>query len=99
MMLDYGLVVYNAQPDRATGRPKLTTQAFLFRGGEQVYAGTPTPLDATGQGDLRRVVAGGRLQLGAATEPGEYALQVVVTDAARSKPVILSQWLDFEVVR
>jgi hypothetical protein len=99
MMFDYGLVVYNAQPDRATGRPKLTTQVFLFRGGKQVYAGTSMPLDTSGLSDLRRVVAGGRIQLGAATEPGEYALQVVVTDAARSKPVILSQWLDFEVVR
>jgi hypothetical protein len=99
MFLDYGLVVYNARADRATGRPRLTTQVVLFRGGRQVYAGTPTPLDTAGQQDLRRVVAGGRLELGAGIEPGDYALQVVVTDAAREKPFTVSQWVDFEVVR
>jgi hypothetical protein len=99
MMLDYGLVVYNAQAERATRRPKLTTQVTLFRGGQQVYAGSPTPLDADGQPDPRRIVAGGRIQLGAGMEPGDYVLQVSVTDSARQKPVTLSQWIDFEVVR
>jgi VWFA-related protein len=99
MMLDYGLVVYNAQAERATGRPKLTTQVSLFRGGQRVYAGSPTPLDTNGQRDPRRIVVGGRLQLGEGMEPGDYVLQVVVTDAARQKPVALSQWIDFELVR
>ena len=99
-LLDYGYVVYNARLDRATNRPRLTAQVFLFRDGRQVYAGAPSQLDAAGQADLKRIAAGGRLQLGANLLPGEYALQVVVTDApAREKPVVASQWIDFKVVQ
>jgi len=40
----------------------------------------------------------GRLQLGQDFEPGEYVLQVVVTDQS-DKEKIASQWIDFEVVK
>jgi VWFA-related protein len=98
-LLDYGFVIYNAKPERATGRPRLTTQARLFREGQQVYAGQPQPFDPAPQSGLARVEAAGRLQLGAALEPGEYVLQIVVTDAAAGKShAVATQWIDFELV-
>jgi VWFA-related protein len=98
-MLDYGFVIYNAKPERATGRPRLTIQARLFREGRQVYAGQPQPFDPAPQSGLERVEAAGRLQLGAALEPGEYVLQVVVTDAlAGNSNAIATQWIDFELL-
>jgi hypothetical protein len=98
-LLDYGFVIYNAKVDKAAGRPQLTIQARLFREGQQVYAGQPQPFDPGQQPGLERVEAAGRLQLGAALEPGEYVLQLVVTDALAGKSnAVATQWIDFELV-
>jgi VWFA-related protein len=98
-LLDYGFVIYNARVDKATGRPRLTVQARLFREGKEVYAGQPQPFDPAQQSGLERVEAAGRLQLGAALEPGEYVLQLVVTDALAGKSQsVAAQWIDFELV-
>ncbi|MFL6336748.1 MAG: VWA domain-containing protein [Pyrinomonadaceae bacterium] len=97
-LLDYGFVIYNAKPDRATGRPQLTIQARLFREGKEVYAGQPQPFDPAQQSGLERIEAAGRLQLGE-LEPGEYVLQLVVTDGLAGKShSVASQWIDFELV-
>lgn len=98
-LLDYGFVIYNAKPERATGRPQLTIQARLFRDGKEVYAGQPQPFDPAQPSGLERIEAAGRLQLGAALEPGEYVLQIVVTDAIAAKShAVATQWIDFELV-
>ncbi|MBV9926042.1 MAG: VWA domain-containing protein [Acidobacteria bacterium] len=98
-LLDYGFVIYNAKADKATGRPQLTIQARLFREGQPVYEGQPQPFDAAQQTGLARIEAAGRLQLGAALEPGEYVLQLVVTDALAGKSnAVTTQWIDFELV-
>jgi hypothetical protein len=31
--------------------------------------------------------------------PGEYVLQLVVTDLAKNKPQVASQWMDFEITQ
>jgi hypothetical protein len=103
VFLDYGYAVYNARLDKATGRPRLTTQVRLFKDGKLVFAGDATPLDAGGQSDMKRLVAGGRLQVGTELAPGDYVLQVVVADEiARGKKQdgrgTATQWVDFEVV-
>ena len=98
-LLDYGIVIYNAKADRATGRPRLTTQARLFREGKEVYAGQPQPFDPAQQSGPERLEAAGRIQLGAALEPGEYVLQLVVTDELAGKShAVATQWIDFELV-
>ena len=100
VMLDYGYVVYNAQLDPATRQPRVKTQLRLFREGRQVYEGTPAPLDLQGQTNPKRLLAGGRLRLGEAMEPGHYVLQVVVWDElAKEKQRIATQWMDFELLR
>ncbi len=103
VFLDYGYAIYNARPDKATGQPRLITQVRLFKDGKLVFEGAAAPLDLTGQKDMKRLAAGGRLQVGSELTPGDYVLQVVVTDeVARGKKQdgrgTTTQWVDFEVV-
>jgi hypothetical protein len=96
-VIDYGFEVYNAKPDKQTGRPQLQTQVRLFRDNQQVYAGKVIPV--TGEAaDHKRVSAIGHLQLGSNLAPGEYVLQVVVRDLlAKEKQQVTQQWIDFEI--
>ena len=99
MSLYYNFAIYNAQGDAARA-PQLQMQARLFRDGQLIYTGKPLPVDTEGQKDARHLLAGARMKLGAKAAPGQYVLQVVVTDAlARdNKHATAAQWLDFEIV-
>ena len=101
MYLDYGYEIYNARLDRATRRPQLTTQVRLFRNGQQIFAGQPQPFNASAQTDMERLPVTGRLLLGSEMTPGEYVLQVIVTDALvqNERHRTATQWIDFEIVR
>ncbi|HYH85370.1 MAG TPA: VWA domain-containing protein [Pyrinomonadaceae bacterium] len=97
--LFYNFAVYNARADRATKQPRLTLQARLFRDGREIFAGRQMPVAVASQSDPKRVLAGGRMSLGPNAAPGEYVLQVVVTDAAEGqRPRVATQWIDFEIV-
>jgi VWFA-related protein len=96
MVIDYGCEAYNTRIDSETGRPKLTMQVRLFRDNQQVFASQN--LDVMGQPGAKRVVAMGHLKLGQNLTPGDYILQVIVTDVAgKNKPRVASQWIVFEV--
>jgi VWFA-related protein len=100
MFLDYGYVIYNAQLDRIKNQPQIQTQIRLLRDGQEIFAGRLSPFDPTGQTDPKQLIAGGRLQVGTAMLPGQYILQVVVTDQlAKEKFRTATQWIDFEVVK
>jgi VWFA-related protein len=100
MILHYGYVIYNAQSEKMGGRPQLQTQMRVFRDGKQIFAGRVQPYDAANQLDLKRLTAGGALQLGTDMTPGEYILQIVVTDPlAKDKYRTATQWIDFEIVK
>jgi VWFA-related protein len=96
---DYAFQILNARRDPVTERPRLQTQVRLWHGEKAVYEGPRTPLPLEHAGG-ERVAAGGRLNLGANLEPGDYGLQVIVTDTlappARS---VATQWAPLEVVR
>lgn len=97
LVMEYGFAVYNAQLDTA-GKPQVKTQVRLFRNGQQVFAGEEKLVEASNQPDLKRLVVGGAMRLGAEMEPGEYVLQVIATDPlAKEKHRIATQWIDFEV--
>jgi hypothetical protein len=99
-MLDYYFNVYNARLDTASGRPQLQTQMRLFREGQEVYAGSPTPYDAGKQTDMKILPNGARIRLNSGLAPGDYVLQVIVTDLlAPEKQRTASQWIDFEVIK
>jgi VWFA-related protein len=97
--LDYAFQILNAQRDPATERPRLQTQVRLWHGGRPIYEGPRTvlsPEHAAGE----RVAAGGRLNTSANLEPGEYALQVIVTDTlAPAARAVATQWARLEAVR
>jgi hypothetical protein len=98
--LDYALQILNPQEDAATKKPQLETQLFLFHDGKEIYAGKPKPLEQQQSPDIKSVVTAGQLQLGSKMEPGEYAMQIVVTDKlAKEKFRTVAQSIDFEVVK
>jgi hypothetical protein len=96
--LIYGYQILNAQVDHGTKKPQVQAQVRLFRDGKPVYQGKQMQLDSSDQPDLKKLVAGGRLQLGSKMEAGDYVLQVIVTDGlAKDKYKIATQAMDFEV--
>lgn len=100
MALDYSFSVFNAGIDRSTRRPLLQTELTLFRDGEKVLTKNVKPFAATGEMNARQLAASGRLELGADLPPGQYILQVNVTDQlADGKNQTATQWIDFEIVK
>jgi VWFA-related protein len=98
--LRYSFVIYNAHLDKATGQPQLQTQTRLFRNGEAVFTGKAQPFSLSKPPDLNRLSAESMIHLGADMTPGEYVLQVIVTDLlADEKHRTATQWLDFEIVK
>ena len=92
--------IYNAQPDAANRLPQLTAQTRIFRDGKAVFKTDPAPIELSPQVDLRRLPSIARLQLGTEFPPGDYVLQVIVTDRlAKEKQQVASQWIDFEIVK
>ncbi len=97
MTLDYRYIIYNANPRGPQG-PQLETQMRLFRDGQTVFTGRTLKFDTTGQTDLKRLSAAGRLRLGPELTPGNYVLQVTVTDSlAPQERRSALQWIDFEI--
>jgi hypothetical protein len=96
----YALAIYNAKIDKTSGKPNLTIQARLYRNGEVVFTGNAIPFDIRDQADPKRLGGGGAIQLGTTMGPGEYVLQIVVTDLlAKEKYRVVTQWMDFEIVQ
>jgi hypothetical protein len=95
----FGWLIFNPKPNEATHLPQLTTQTRVFRDGKLLFTGAASPVNAA-QTDPKRVPVVGRLQLGKEFEPGQYVLQVVVTNQlTKEKQSIVSQWIDFEIVK
>lgn len=99
-LIGYGFFIYRARLEPASRMPRLLTQLRLFREGIPVFTGKALPFDAAGQTDLRRLVAGGSFRLGTELPPGDYALQIVVTDLLVEESRRTSaNWIDFEIVK
>jgi hypothetical protein len=93
----YTYEILNASAD-AGQNPDLEVQTRLFRDGVQVMTDkTPVrpPADLKDPHHLR---AAGRLSIGSGAPPGEYVLQIIVTDKlAKSKVTMATQSVDFEI--
>ena len=100
LLMEYGFLIYNARLDKASGKPQLVTHMRLFRDGKQVFSGGERPFDPKSQPDLTRLLVSGGLELGTDLTPGEYVLQVIVTDLLADKKYrTATQWMDFEIVK
>jgi len=101
-LLDYGYVVYNVRPGPKNTLPDLRAEVRLFHEGDLVTSQEESPIDTRRlQLDPKRLTSKGSLRLGDQLVPGQYVLQIVVTDpkARENKYAIASQWIDFEVVK
>lgn len=97
-ILRYGIEIYNAKLDGAK-RPSITTKIRVFRDGKLVLDGKDQPLDVTGQTDMQRLRSGGAMAIGGKMLPGDYILQIIVTDSlAKVKQRVTTQFVQFEVV-
>lgn len=96
-ILRYGFEIYNARLDAAK-KTNLTSQVRVFRDGKLLLDGKANPIDVTGQTDLERVKFSGAVNLTNAMQPGDYILQIIVTDnLAKEKRKISTQYIQFEV--
>ncbi len=94
--------VFNAQTGNvktaASQPPELEVRTRMFHDGEQVFDDRKTLASAAGASDPRRLKAENRMSLGSDLAPGEYVLQVIVTDKlARGKFNTATQSVDFEI--
>ncbi|HLK68324.1 MAG TPA: VWA domain-containing protein [Bryobacteraceae bacterium] len=93
--LAYVYQVLNAQSDPAK-HDDLEFHTRLYRDGQQVYEGKPAPLQTVSQQDPKHIVCAGAMKLGPKLVPGDYVLQVIVTDKSNEKRAA-TQSIDFEV--
>jgi hypothetical protein len=91
----YGYQILNAQLD-SSQKTEIEAYSRVFRDGVEIFTGKPQPISADGQTDLKKMVSGGVLKLGGTMKPGDYVLQVVVTDKVGKETA--TQWSDFEVI-
>jgi hypothetical protein len=99
-LVDYSCIIFNARADKATGQPRVTAQTRIFRDGQLVFSGAESPIQLSPGSDPKRIVVGTRLTLGTNLVPGDYTLQIVVTDQLRDdKRRAATQWIDFEIVK
>ena len=65
-----------------------------------MFTGKEQPVAVNGQTDLKRLNTGGRIRLGSNLPPGEYVLQIIVTDLlAQEKHRVAAQWTDLEIIK
>lgn len=91
--------LYNATLAGGSQLRNVVAQAKIFRDGKDVYTGDEVPVDAGSQKDLNRLYLDGSVKLGAELEPGNYYLQIVITDKGMKKENQVVQWADFEIVK
>lgn len=82
----YSVQVLNAKPGA-----RLAIQVKLFDEGKEIFHGSEVVMSNPKS-------ANGVIRLGSRMKAGEYALQVIVTDASAPKPRRYSQWTDLRVV-
>ena len=97
MLLDYRYNILNAQLDM-NGHPQLQAQMRLFRDGKEVFTGKVQAIDAQQQ-NVKRLSSIGRIRIGPELVPGEYILQVTVTDLVAAPRRTATQFSDFEIVQ
>jgi VWFA-related protein len=95
--LDYACLVLNVGKNKKG--VQLNSQVKLFREGQEVFAGEVFPVDLSNQADPARLVVARRLQLGTILEPGDYMLQLNVSEVgAAGGGRTATRWIDFKLV-
>jgi VWFA-related protein len=96
-VLNYGYSAFNVKP-AALDSGNLQMQIRLFRDGQVIFEGKPKKV-TTAPVRQRATDLLGSLMLGDAMTPGDYVLQITVTDGlAKPKHNSASQFVQFEVI-
>lgn len=99
-ILSYSYFIYNPRLDKQTHQPQLTTKLRLYRDGKLVLDGKEIPFELGQQTDMTRLRDDEMIRINSQVEPGDYTLQVIVTDRlADEKRNTSTQWTDFTVTR
>jgi VWFA-related protein len=94
-MLNYSYLIYGARKNGAS----LVSQARLFRADKEVFKDSLQPVTTARELVHEGIVAIGSLKLSKELPPGEYFLQIIVTDKlAPADKQSSDQWIDFEIV-
>jgi hypothetical protein len=97
-VLSYGFEIYGAKLG-AANKPELQKRIRIYNDGKLIMDGQPTAVDLVGQNDLTRIKIGGAMAVGKQLPPGDYVMQVIVTDLLTSaKNQTVSQYVEFEIV-
>ena len=82
----------------SNNKPDLEMVTHVFRDGVAVFDSKPRTVEVLQEPDPAHIVTAGGLRLNPSMKPGDYVLQVVVTDKlADPKYAVASQWMDFEI--
>lgn len=96
-ILAYGFDIYNTK--KKNGVTDLSSRLRIFHDGKIVMDGKATPIDLNGQNDLERIKTSGALALAGKMPPGEYILQIIVTDNfAKESKRMATQYIQFEII-
>lgn len=97
LILQYGCILYNA--GAVTGRGSLKTQTRLLRNGEVAFDSGLTDFTPPAGADPARLSFSSAIRLGSALPPGDYVLQLNVTDpTGKGDGRTATQAIDFEIV-
>jgi VWFA-related protein len=97
-VLNYGFSTFNPKPGSVEGG-NLESRMRLFRDGKVIFEGKPQPISGTPDPKTKAVNVFGALMLGNEMQPGDYVLQVIVTEKLRKpKENSASQFVQFEIV-
>jgi VWFA-related protein len=95
-VLSYGFTIYNAKVAPA---PNLTSQLTMFRDGKLVFQGKAQPVVPTSDANKVAINFSSALVLGTEMVPGDYVIQVTITDNLRkAKKNTATQFVQFEIV-
>lgn len=97
-VLNYGFSIFNAKTT-AGQQPSLTSQIKLFLDGKPVFEGSPQPVTPRTGADPSAIAYAATVSLASKMTPGEYVLQIIVTDnQAKEKRKTAHQFVQFEVI-
>jgi VWFA-related protein len=94
-VLNYGFAVFNSRPGSAESSG-LSSYIRIYRDGKLIYEGKPQPVPPAAG---KNVNVAGSVVLGKEMLPGDYVMQIVVTDKlAKEKYNTAGQFVQFEIV-
>jgi VWFA-related protein len=96
--LEYMFIVYNAASEGHDSQTQLEMRTRVMQGGRAIYAGQTRPVRPLVESTPKRIITGGSLTLGQLS-PGDYTLEVTVTDKLRKKEsrAVVKQEIDFSI--